>query len=310
MKILAIETTCDDTGIAIIDDGNVIFDAKLSSQDFFLNYGGIIPELAARMHGTNIIELLKKVVSLEGFNFEDILYIAYASEPGLIGSLHVGKIFADTLAWFYNLDIIKINHIYAHCYSGLIGIKKIEYPFLSLIASGGTTSIFIINSPNDIKELNKKADDALGEAYDKVGRLLKLPYPGGPEIDKLYNYESVKKIFKKQSIESDFSFSGAKSKIKNLINSYFKKKEIIPVEMLASSFQDWAINLLIDKIIYYKKKYDVKYITIGGGVASNSLWREQTTKFNLNIIIPKKKYCCDNAAMIGYYAFQKTIINE
>lgn len=308
MKILAIETTCDDTGLAIIDNGKVTFDVKLSSEESFTNYGGIVPELAARAHGTNIIKLLRKIKNLKDFDFEQISYVAYASEPGLIGSLHVGKILTDTLAWFYGFKIIEVNHIYAHCFSAFIDSEIIEYPFLSLIASGGTTSIFLINSPRDIKVLNKKADDALGEAFDKVGRLLNLPYPGGPEIDKLYNHQLVQKIFKSQAIESDFSFSGAKSKIKTLIDAYKRNKEVVPIEMLASSFQSWAINLLIDKIKHYQAKYHIKLITIGGGVASNSLWREKVAELNLSVIVPKQKYCCDNAAMIGYYALQ--LINK
>lgn len=301
MIIIAIETTCDDTCISIMEQENIILTERISSEKLLSKYGGIVPEIVAREHGKNINLIINNLNTK--FDLSRIDFVAYASEPGLAGSLHVGEIFAKTLAWYYGIEIIKINHVIAHCFSAFIGQREVEYPFLSLIASGGSTSLYLITSAEERIELVKKKDDALGEAFDKIGKLLGLKYPGGPEIDKIYDSNLVQNIFKKQAIESDFSFSGAKSKVKSLIDADIRKHQTTNIAMIASSFQDWAINLLIEKIKYYQVKFDIKIITIGGGVSSNSLWREKIKALNVEVISPLKSYCCDNSEMIGFLAF-------
>ncbi|MGL5630199.1 MAG: tRNA (adenosine(37)-N6)-threonylcarbamoyltransferase complex transferase subunit TsaD [Mycoplasmoidaceae bacterium] len=309
MKIIAIETTCDDTAISIMEDNLIILNEKISSEKFFSDYGGIVPEIAARKHAENIIIIIKNLLNKNKIKLIDVNYVAYASEPGLVGSLHVGEILSRTISWYYNIPLIKINHIIAHCFSAFINNCDVSYPFISLIASGGTTSLFLIKNINDITTICQKKDDALGEAFDKIGRLLGLKYPGGPEIDKIFDPLKVKKIFKKQNVLEDFSFSGVKSKIVSLINFYKKQSQEIPVIELASSFQSWAIDLLIEKIQYYQKIYNVKLITIGGGVSSNSLWKKRIKEIEIPILYPQKDLCCDNAAMIAFLASEK-IKNE
>ncbi len=305
MKIIGIETSCDDTCISIVEDGKDIYSKRISSENILKSYGGIIPEIAARSHEQSIIDILIDIKSK--FDLNDIDCIAYTNEPGLAVSLHVGKTFANTLSMLLNVPVIPTNHIHGHIYSAFINRPEaIEYPFLSLIASGGTTTLFLINSIDDIVEINKTTDDAVGEAFDKVGRALGLEYPGGISIDKIYDESKVnQKLLPLPKPESTFSFSGIKTKILNIINQEKMKQREIDVVKLASTFQYWSINVLVDKIKYYQKLHNAKLITIGGGVASNSLFRKEIGNLDIINLVPEKQYSCDNATMIAFLGYLK-----
>lgn len=303
MIVLGIETSCDDTCISVVENGNDLISFRCSSEHILKKYNGIIPEIASREHEKLIVKIFNKIK--EKIDIKKIDLIAYTSEPGMVGCLHIGKVFAQTLSFLLNKPLVPINHITGHIFSPFINnAHKIKYPFLSLIASGGTTKIVKVNSPNDIGTLNSTNDDAIGEAFDKVGRLLGLKYPGGISIDEIFDESSVdKEMFFKTNPNDNFSFSGAKTKISNMINNLNQKNESIDVIKIASSFQYWAINVLIDKIIYYAKNNNINMITIGGGVTSNSYFRKRALNINLNVLEPNKKYTVDNATMIAFTAW-------
>ncbi len=307
MVVLGIETSCDDTAISLIEDGKDIYSKKISSESILKRYGGIIPEIAARKHEQAVVDIL--IDLKDKFDLTKIDYIAYTNEPGLAVSLHVGKIFANTLGLILNKPTIAVNHIHGHIFSPFINHHEdISYPFLSLIASGGTTSLFLVNSVDDIQILNETGDDAIGESFDKVGRALGLDYPGGISIDKIYDETKVNKsLLPFPKPNQQFSFSGIKTKILNLINQSNMKNQQVDVIELASTFQYWSINVLIDKIKYYQNEYDTKLITIGGGVSSNSLFRKEISKLNSKNYIPEQQYSCDNGTMIAFLGFLKKL---
>lgn len=304
--ILAIETSCDDTSIAILDDYQVLACVTKDSTKDLDPFGGIVPEIASRKHEEYILDVYKECLLKANIDQNEIKYICYTNEPGLPGSLHVGEIFAKSLAFMLDIECYPINHIHAHVFSSFIDTKDIHYPFMSLIASGKTTSIFLVNNSNDIIELVKTDDDAVGETFDKIAKRLGLGYPGGPVIDNLYQEEKTNIIFPNQQINKNFSFSGIKSNVIRLIDQQ-KKNNVLDVVSIASSFMKWAINNLTSKLEYFKEKYNVDYICIGGGVASNSLFKKEIKRIFKQSFVPKKEYSCDNAAMIGYLFYQQQI---
>lgn len=306
--LLAIETSCDDTSIAIINNDQLAANIVISSADEQTKYGGIVPELAARKHEDNIIKAFKLAQTKANIDINDIDMIAYTNYPGLRVSLNVGEIFAYTLCLLLKLEPIKINHIYAHIFSFWDFKSKINFPFISLIASGGTTSIFLVKSVKDIILLNETQDDAIGECYDKIARELDLGYPGGPKIDKLYDSKQTNINFlmqKNTHNDKSFSFSGLKTAVLNYINSSKMKKQNIDIVAIASSFQKIAINMLLEKLFFYTKQYQCQAISIGGGVAANSLLRQEIRHYfkNMDIYLPDIALCGDNAAMIAIYAY-------
>lgn len=300
--ILAIETSCDDTSIAILKDNKVLSCVVKNNSKALNEFGGIVPEIVSRFHAENIIEATEDALNESNINIKQISKICYTSEPGLVGSLFVGKIFAETLGLSLNVPVYKINHIHGHILSPFINSEPI-FPFLSLIASGKTTSIYLVNSPIDIVELTKTVDDAVGETFDKIGKALGYPYPGGPWIDKNFDINKAVLKFSNQKIENNFSFSGIKNKVITLINNKKQKNENLDIVEIGSSFMKWAIDTLISKLSYYSKKFGCKTICIGGGVASNSYFKSEIKKIFDNSFIPEKKYATDNAAMIGYLCY-------
>ena len=302
--ILAIETSCDDTSVAILKNETIL---SCVTQDcsFFLNqYGGIVPEIASRKHEEYIIGVFKKALQEAKIDLSNITRICFTKTPGLPGSLHVGEIFAKTLAFLLDLDYVGINHIHSHIFSSFINIKNIYYPFISLIASGKTTSIFLIKSPSEIIELTKTVDDAIGETFDKIGKALGYPYPSGPVIDQNYDPLKTTITFKNQPVKNNFSFSGVKSSILKIINDSKNNNSLDPI-LVGSSFMKWAINNLIRKLKYYSDLYKISTISIGGGVACNSLFKSEIKNIFKKSYVPLKEYSCDNAAMIGYFFYQK-----
>lgn len=302
--ILSIETSCDETSVAIISNNKVINNIIASSANKQTKFGGVVPEVAAREHEKNIINTLSN--SLKDINIKKITHIAYTSTPGLRVCINVGEILAKTLANFLKIELLPINHLYGHIFSFWDLKSSIEYPFISLVASGGNTILYLVNSPNNIEVLNQTTDDAIGECYDKVARVLGLGYPGGPKIDKLFDESKANINFihnKNFDTHKSFSFSGLKTAVLNYINNNKNKLNNDHIIEIVSSFQKQAIDILIDKTNYYLNLYKVNSISIGGGVAANNYLRNRISSLNIkNKYIPNKNMCGDNALMIGLYA--------
>jgi N6-L-threonylcarbamoyladenine synthase len=235
--ILAIETSCDDTSIAISCNDQILSNVTISSQNEHKQYGGIVPEIAARSHQANLAICYQQAITKAQVQPKQLTHIAYTNEPGLPGSLHMGKIFAKSLSSLLHTPTIPINHMYGHIYSFAIdNIKSIKYPFLSLIVSGGHTTIYLVKSLTDIVVLNESSDDAVGETLDKIGRILGLPYPGGVSIDKIFDsHKSNLPLIHHFQPEENFSFSGIKTHILNLVNRYKMNKQKIDKTLIASS---------------------------------------------------------------------------
>ena len=230
--------------------------------------------------------------------------IAYTAFPGLIGCLHTGKVFAHTLSLLLNKPLIKVNHMIGHAFSFSINnTKLVKFPFLCLDASGGHTIIYLFTDYDKFLIINETHDDAVGEALDKIGRLLGLPYPGGISIDKIYDAKKATlPLIKHYPAIQSFSFSGVKTYVTNLIHQAKQKKQKIDTTIIASSFLKWCVDELMIKVKHYLKCYKVNYLVVGGGVAANSVLRKELSKLKSKVILVDKKYCGDNAAMIANYA--------
>jgi N6-L-threonylcarbamoyladenine synthase len=312
MNILAIESSCDDTSIAVTNHNDVLSNV-ISSQSIHTDFGGIVPELASRAHINNISTLTSNSLKVADLDFNKINAIAVTSEPGLMGSLIVGSSFAKGLSLKYNLPLIPVNHIEGHIYSGCLEDETLEFPFISLVVSGGHTSLFLVTSFTEYEIIGMTKDDAAGEAFDKIAKLMGLGYPGGPVIDKLAKEGNPTEYdFPRSMINSDdfdFSFSGLKTSVRYFIQKNFefplKDKEI---KNLAASVQSAIVDVLKHKTFKAAKKYGVKSIVIGGGVSANSLLRKSFHELEskgYKIVLPKMEYCIDNAAMIGFLANKK-----
>lgn len=313
MKILAIESSCDETSAAIIDDG-VIKSNIISSQLFHSNFGGVVPELASRAHIKSISHIVAEALKSSGTTMEEVSAIAVTSEPGLIGSLIVGSNFAKGLSIRYNIPIIPVNHIEGHIYSGCMEDSTVEFPLICLVVSGGHTAIFYVESYNKCSVIGATIDDAAGEAFDKIATLMGLPYPGGPQIDKMAKIGNPKAYdFPRSMIHTkdfNFSFSGLKTSVRYFISKTFGKD--IPEEVkpdLAASVQEAIVDVLVTKTIRAAKEMKAKAVVIAGGVSANSGLRnkmqETADKNKIRFAAPKMGYCMDNAAMIGFIAEQK-----
>ncbi len=312
MKILAIESSCDETSVSIIEDGQKeIATVVLSQMDTHANYGGVVPEIASRMHVENITMVIEEVLNKSGLSMDDIDAIAVTYGPGLIGSLLVGLMAAKTLAFIYNKPLIPVHHIAGHIYANNL-VRPLEFPLISLVVSGGHTELVYMKDNYSFEKLGGTLDDAVGEAYDKVARVIGLPYPGGPRVDKLAHEgdDTYNLPLPLDDDSYDFSFSGLKSAVVNLVhNEKQRGNEIIPVN-IATSFQNRVTEILTKKTIRALKEKNVHNLIVAGGVAANKGLRDRLTKEceknGINLIVPEIKYCTDNAAMIGaagYYAY-------
>ncbi|AHI53498.1 DNA-binding/iron metalloprotein/AP endonuclease [Spiroplasma sabaudiense Ar-1343] len=309
MKLLALESSCDELSIAILDNGKILSNIISSQIERHKEFGGVVPELAARLHLENLDWVISSALKKAKIEIDAIDAIAYTQAPGLIGSLIVGKIIAETIAMYLNKPLIPCDHIQGHIYGASID-NEFVYPVLAMVVSGGHTQIELINSVTDYQIIGQTQDDAIGECYDKVARYLGLPYPGGPEIDRLAasgNSQIYPLPIPKTTQEFDFSYSGLKTAAINLINKIKQKGEEVDINNFAASFQDVAVKTIIQKFDLAIKKYQPKTITVAGGVSANSLIRQEIQRLGNenqvpNIIIPKMEYCTDNAAMIGKLA--------
>ncbi len=311
--ILAIETSCDETSASIIKDGREeIATVILSQMKTHANYGGVVPEIASRMHIENITLVLEETLVKANMTMDDITAIAVTYGPGLIGSLLIGLMAAKTLAFIYNKPLIPVHHHAGHIYANNL-VKPLEFPLIALVVSGGHTNLFYMPEDYKFKHLGGTLDDAVGEAYDKVARVINVPYPGGPLVDKLAHtgVDTYKLPLPLNDNSYNFSFSGIKSAVINLVHNEKQKGKEINKANMATSFQNRVVEILTKKTMHALKEYNVTNLIVAGGVAANSGLRESLTKEcqanDVNLIIPEIKYCTDNAAMIGaagYYAYK------
>jgi len=308
----AVETSCDETSVAILSDYNVLSNI-ISSQYFHSEYGGIVPELASRAHIKAIDKIVSSAFEKSGIKNNDINLVAATKGPGLIGSLLVGYNYAKAFSIVLNIPFIGINHIESHLFSCFIGQDEIEFPFIALVVSGGHTILFLVEGYTNYKVLGATQDDAAGEAFDKVAKMLGLEYPGGPVIDKLAkdgdeNYHIFPSANLKDKIY-DFSFSGVKTSVLYFLKKNFgNERANLPLNDICASFQKAVVSSLVEKTMIAVKGFKIKTIAVSGGVSANSRLRKEFIKFEkdgFKIQFPEKIYSTDNAAMIGYYGYLK-----
>ena len=311
--ILAIETSCDETAVAIVNKRKVLSSVVASQIELHGTYGGVVPELASRQHLETINSCLSEAVKEAGLSWQEIDGVAATCAPGLVGALLVGVTTAKTLAMLYKKPFLGVHHLEGHIYASYLAEEHLKPPFLCLLVSGGHTIIIYVEDCGHYEILGSTRDDAAGEAFDKVARLLKLGYPGGPIIDKLArkgNPQAFKLPEGKISLPEggyhpyDFSFSGLKTAVLRLVQKLEQAKDTpIPVEDIAASFQATVAKVLTKRTIQCALDYGLKTIAVGGGVAANSGLRENlltaAEKHDLQVYFPPLKLCTDNAAMIA-----------
>lgn len=313
MNLLAIETSCDETSVAVLRDTTVLSNV-ISSQMEHTRYGGVIPELASRAHVIALPLVLKEALRQSGLNMTEIQGIAVTTHPGLMGALLVGANFAKGLALRYNLPIVAVNHIEGHIFSGFVEHPELEFPFIALVVSGGHTSIFRVQAMDTVEVIGSTRDDAAGEAFDKVAKMLGLGYPGGAKIDALARQGNPTAIpfprGMKREDHDDFSFSG----LKTAVRTYLQKtlNNTIPEQMLpdiCASVQEAIADVLVHKTVRAATRFQSRAIVVAGGVAANSrlrtLFTERASEHGITVFTPSFHLCTDNAAMIGYVGYYK-----
>jgi N6-L-threonylcarbamoyladenine synthase len=317
MKILAIESSCDETAASVVENGTKVLSNVISSQvAFHQKYGGIVPEVASRMHIEVIAAVVEQALKEAKTPLKKIDAIAATYGPGLVGSLIVGLNYAKGLAYSLDIPFIPVNHIEGHIYANFLksktphsALNTPHFPFVCLVVSGGHTNLYYIKGHGKYELLGRTRDDAAGEAFDKVARFLGIGYPGGPIIDKMSKDGDPDSIdFPRAMMHDgyDFSFSGLKTAVVNYVNKN-KLPKGKKLNDLVASFQQAAVDILVEKTIKAAKNKKVKWIAMAGGVSANSRLREEMTRRakeeKLNVSIPEFKYCTDNAAMIGSVAY-------
>ncbi|MBX2962613.1 MAG: tRNA (adenosine(37)-N6)-threonylcarbamoyltransferase complex transferase subunit TsaD [Cyclobacteriaceae bacterium] len=316
--ILAIESSCDETSAAIIQNGKVLNNI-IASQTVHNKYGGVVPELASRAHQRNIVAVASYALGTANISMQDVDAIAFTRGPGLLGSLLVGVSFAKGIALALNKPLIEVNHMQAHVLAHFIDDPKPTFPFLCLTISGGHTQIVLVKDFLDMEVIGETQDDAVGEAFDKAAKILGLPYPGGPLIDKFAQSGNEKafKFSKTIMPELDFSFSGIKTAFLYFVRDAKKSNPDFVENNLAdlcASIQHHLIAMLLEKLIVASKKTGIRQIAIAGGVSANSRLRNmllaEAEGRNWNVFIPAFEYCTDNAAMIAMAAHYKYLRGE
>lgn len=307
MNILGIETSCDETSASVIVDGKVASNI-ISSQDFHKEYGGVVPELSSRAHLQLITKLIKNACKESKVNLDDIDIISATAGPGLIGALLVGLNIGKGLAYSLNKNFISVNHIEGHIFSGFLMEEKPDYPYLCLVVSGGHTLLLVVKDEMNIVKLGTTIDDAVGEAFDKVSKLLGLGYPGGPAIQNYAsrgNPDSIDFPISRLKTKYDFSFSGIKTAVLRHVQSNYDDSGIPEKDLtdIAASFQNSVVSALLQKVDKALAEFEVRSISLVGGVAANLYLRENlqklADKYSMKVVIPDIEYCGDNAAMIA-----------
>ena len=307
-KILAIESSCDETAVAIIENGKLLSNIVSTQIEVHRKYGGVMPEIASRLHAENIGVVLKEALDTANVKLEDIDAFAVTRGPGLIGALHVGLQAAKTLAMLYKKPLIPVHHLAGHIYANEY-VQELKFPLLAVVVSGGNSELVLMKDHLNFEIIGETRDDAIGECYDKVARVLGLPYPGGIPIDKLakegnHTYELPVPL--KGEKTYDFSYSGLKTNVINLVHNLEQRGEKVNVPDMCKSFQDVAVGLVIDRTVKAVKEYGVNQVLLAGGVSANSYLRSEIKaameKLNVQIDIPPMWCCTDNAAMIAKVA--------
>lgn len=314
--ILGIESSCDETSMSIIKNGcEEIATTVLTQMDTHAKFGGVVPEIASRMHTENITMVLEDVLSKANMRVEDVDAIAVTYAPGLLGGLLVGVEFAKVLSYVYNKPLIATHHIAGHIYANNL-VGKLEFPLLALVVSGGHTELVLMEDDYKFKVVGKTLDDAAGECFDKVARVLGLPYPGGPNVEKLAlegkpTYDLPVPMTKNSL---DFSFSGLKSAVVNLNHNETQRGNEVRKADLACSFQNVAFEELVKKTKIAIEKYDIKRVIMAGGVSASKQLRSEMQQMcdelNVEFSVPPIKYCTDNAAMIACAAYPKFLAKD
>lgn len=323
ITILGIESSCDDTSAAVVRDG-VLLSNVIAGQEVHKTYGGVIPELASRAHQQNIVPVVDTALKKAGLTMEQVDGIAFTRGPGLLGSLIVGVSFAKGLAVAQDIPMMEVNHLQGHILAHFIDVPEKalphpRFPFLCLLVSGGNSQIVLVRGYNDMEIVGQTIDDAAGEAFDKCAKVMGLPYPGGPVIDRLAKEGDPKRFrFAKPSVEGfDYSFSGLKTSF-----LYFLRDEMAEnprfieenKEDLCASLQATIVDILMNKLIRAAKHYEIKEIAIAGGVSANSGLRQAVTtegeKRKWNVYIPEFRFTTDNAAMIAITGYYKYLDND
>ena len=331
ITILAIESSCDETSASVCRDGKILSNV-IASQSVHEQYGGVVPELASRAHMENIVPVVDEALKKAGCSLQEMNAVAFTQAPGLIGSLLVGTQFAKSLALSLHIPLIAVHHMQAHVTANLIAEEKPSFPFLCLTVSGGHTQIVLCESPTKMSVLGETIDDAAGEAFDKTAKLLGLPYPGGPLIDKYAQEGNAERFHfpEPQIPELNFSFSGLKTSIlyflKNAGTSLVYKEEFLATDEeqkkfvaenlndICASVQKRIVSILLNKLKKASLKTGIKNICLAGGVSANSGLRKAFTemgeKYKWKTYIPAFEYCTDNAAMIAVTAYYKFLEND
>ena len=313
MTILAIETSCDETSVAIVRNGReVLSNVVMSQVDYHKEFFGVLPELASRKHLEFIDISIRKAFEEAGLTIKDIDRVAVTFGPGLVSSLLIGVNTAKTISYFFDKPLLKVDHVEAHLFSPMLE-NDVPFPFIGLVVSGGHTNLFVVNDFFDIKLVGHTVDDAVGEAFDKVSKILGLTYPGGPVIDKLSKEGDEKRfLFPLGAIEKDydkynFSYSGLKTSVLYTVKKLgsLSKQDI---KDICASFQKSAIDVLYLKVKKLVEETGIKNVAISGGVSANSYLRKRFLSDNeIRTFIPSPKYCTDNAAMVGLVAYFKPV---
>ena len=305
--ILAIESSCDETAAAILKGGREILSSVImSSATEHVKFGGVVPEIASRAHTAAISLTVEKAIKDAGVTLKDIDAVAVTYGAGLLGALLVGVSYAKALAFSLNVPLIPVSHIRGHLAAAYLADKTLEPPFISVLASGGHTAIIAVKNYYEFEVLGQTLDDAVGESLDKIARTLGLPYPGGPNIERLAKEGKADIAFPKMlkgKHSLDFSYSGLKTFVINYIHNNEQKGVEFSKADVAASFQTAAIDVLVNNAVAAAEKYGYSVITAGGGVVANSYLRESLTlnaaEKGIKVVLPEKKFCTDNAAMIG-----------
>lgn len=314
MLILAIESSCDDTAAAVVEDDRRVLSNIISSQfEIHALYGGIVPELASRRHIEAIRPVVDEALRDAGVSVDDIDLIAATQGPGLVGSLLVGFTFAKAFALVNRIPCTGVDHLAGHLLAILLEEKqkRPDFPYTALVVSGGTTSLFAVNSTTEFRLLGRTRDDAAGEAFDKVAKLLDLSYPGGPAVSRQAEQGASEAFsFPRAWLDRgslDFSFSGLKTSVANQVNRFRQQEKPVPVQDICASFEQAVVDVLVEKTILAAEQCGHRRVVIGGGVAANKKLRQQLSircrEKSLHCFTPSPVFCTDNAAMIGLAGF-------
>ena len=321
MYLLGIESSCDETSIAIIEfeennnNFKVLANVVSSQIDIHKEFGGVVPEIASRQHTKNISYVLDEALDTAKIKLTDLSAIAVTIGPGLVGALLVGVSFAKALSYSLNIPLVPVHHIAGHIAANFLTHPELKPPFLALVVSGGHSHVIEVKDYTSFKILAKTRDDAVGEAFDKVARVLGLGYPGGPEVSKMAKHGQATYHLPKTKFEDnlDFSFSGVKTAVLNIAN---KEKENLRIEDMCTSFEQNVCEVLVDNTIKIAKEKNISKIALAGGVSANTRLREMLQKAgkdnNIEIYLPELKYCTDNAAMItcaGIFKFRENKVS-